>query len=199
MYWPTAAPHPHLAPGSAPNTWPATSRARAKCRARARHTASCSCRCGRASCRRRQEQGVGALLQRTILPGKSNDQRSSCRRRFHQCAALSVGIPMWCALNGPVEIELEGILRVNKIRPDRRVLRWRTAADFAKVSLQGTHNVPADQLATDGLRKVPPPSNDFNIVSCCSDATFTQARALGTRSASRLSRTSRTFPGTLKR
>jgi hypothetical protein len=76
------------------------------------------------------------------------------------------------------EIELEGILRVYKIDQTALFFDARSAVDFAKASLPGTHNVPADQIATDGLRKAPMPSNDFNtrIVSFGRD--FAQARAL---------------------
>src|SRR5215468_8431065 len=80
---------------------------------------------------------------------------------FTNVRRYQLGIPMWRALNGPVEIELEGILRVYKIDQTALFLDARTAADFAQASLPGTRNVPADQLATDGLRKAPMPSNDF--------------------------------------
>lgn len=81
---------------------------------------------------------------------------------FTNVRRYQLGIPMWRALNGPVEIELEGILRVYKVDQTARLFDARSAADFAKVNLPGTHSVPADQLATDGLRKAPTPSEDFN-------------------------------------
>jgi rhodanese-related sulfurtransferase len=81
---------------------------------------------------------------------------------FTNVKRYQLGIPMWRALSGPVEIELEGVLRVYKIDQTARIFDARTAADFAKASLPGTHNVPADQLAADGLRKAPMPSDDFN-------------------------------------
>ena len=97
---------------------------------------------------------------------------------FTNVRRYQLGIPMWRALNGPVEIELEGILRVYKIDQTALFFDARTAADFAKVSLPGTHNVPVDQLATDGLRKAPMPSNDFNTRIVLFGHDFAQARAL---------------------
>src|SRR5262249_5747167 len=54
---------------------------------------------------------------------------------FSNVRRYQLGIPMWRALNGPVEIELEGILRVYKVDQTALFLDARTAADFAKVSL----------------------------------------------------------------
>jgi hypothetical protein len=49
-----------------------------------------------------------------------------------------------CAQCGPIEIELEGILRVYKIDQTTLFFDARSAEDFAKASLPGTHNVPLD-------------------------------------------------------
>ena len=81
---------------------------------------------------------------------------------FTNVRRYQLGIPMWRALNGPVEIELEGIQRIYGIDKSVVLFNARPAEDFAKASLAGTHNVPADKLATDGLRKAPMPNNDFN-------------------------------------
>ena len=113
---------------------------------------------------------------------------------FTNVRRYQLGIPMWRALNGPVEIELEGILRIYKIDQTALFFDARKAADFAKASLPGTHNVPADQLATEGLRKAPMPSNDFNTRSCCLD-TISRRRAPSlTQSARPRSKTFRIFP-----
>jgi rhodanese-related sulfurtransferase len=97
---------------------------------------------------------------------------------FTNVRRYQLGIPMWRALNGPVEIELEGILRIYKIDQTALFFDARSAVDFAKASLPGTHNVPADQIATDGLRKAPMPSNDFNTRIVLFGRDFAQARAL---------------------
>jgi rhodanese-related sulfurtransferase len=97
---------------------------------------------------------------------------------FTNVRRYQLGIPMWRTLSGPVEIELEGILRVYGIDKTAVLLDARSAEDFVKDSLPGTHNVPADRLANDGLRKAPMPNNDFNTRIVVFGGDFTQARAL---------------------
>jgi rhodanese-related sulfurtransferase len=97
---------------------------------------------------------------------------------FSNVRRYQLGIPMWRTLSGPVEIELEGILRVYKIDQTAVLLDARSADDFAETSLPGTHNVPADRLATDGLKKAPMPNNDFNTRVVVFGRDFAQARAL---------------------
>ena len=97
---------------------------------------------------------------------------------FTNIKRYQLGIPMWRALNGPVEIELEGVLRIYKVDQTAKFFDARAAAEFAKVNLPGTHNVPADQLATDGLRKAPMPSEDFNTRIILFGRDGAQARTL---------------------
>jgi rhodanese-related sulfurtransferase len=97
---------------------------------------------------------------------------------FTNVRRYQLGIPMWRALNGPVEIELEGILRVYKIDQTALFFDARSADDFAKGSLAATHNVPADKLATDGLRKAPMPVDDFNTRIVLFGRDAAQARTL---------------------
>jgi rhodanese-related sulfurtransferase len=77
-----------------------------------------------------------------------------------------------------VEIELEGILRIYKIDNTAVFFDARSAADFAKERLPGTHNVPAEKLATDGLRNAPLPNNDFNTRVILFGQDAAQARLL---------------------
>jgi rhodanese-related sulfurtransferase len=97
---------------------------------------------------------------------------------FTNVRRYQLGIPMWRALNGPVEIELEGVLRIYKIDQTALFFDARSADEFAKASLAGTHSVPADKLATDGLRKAPMPNNDFNTRIVLFGHDKAQARAL---------------------
>jgi rhodanese-related sulfurtransferase len=97
---------------------------------------------------------------------------------FANVRRYQLGIPMWRTLSGPVEIELEGILRVYRIDQTAVFLDARPAEDFAQGSLSATHNVPADRLATDGLRKAPMPNSDFNTRIVVFGRDFAQARAL---------------------
>ncbi len=81
---------------------------------------------------------------------------------FSNVRRYQLGIPVWRAFGGPVEIDLDGILRIHQV--DRTALFFdaRSPEDFAKGSIAGAHNVPADTLGNDGLAKAPLPRNDFN-------------------------------------
>ena len=70
------------------------------------------------------------------------------------------------------------MVRLYKIDQTALFFDARPVVDFAKASLPGTHNVPADQIATDGLRKAPMPSDDFNTRIVLFGRDFAQARAL---------------------
>jgi rhodanese-related sulfurtransferase len=105
---------------------------------------------------------------------------------------------MWRALNGPVEIELEGILRVYKIDQTALFLDARTSSDFAKASLPGTHNVPADQLAAGILSKAPMPRDDFNTRIILFGRDQSQARALADAIGKSAMQNVSYFPGTFE-
>jgi rhodanese-related sulfurtransferase len=81
---------------------------------------------------------------------------------FTNVKRYQLGIPVWRALGGPVEIELAGIERIFGV--DRTVVYFdaRSAEEFAKGTLAGAHNVPADAVHAEGLAKAPLPRNDFN-------------------------------------
>ena len=115
---------------------------------------------------------------------------------FTNVRRYQLGIPMWRALNGPIEIELEGFLRLYKIDQTALFFDARSAVDFAKVSLPGTHNVPADQLATDGLRKAPMPSEDFYTRIVLFGHDSAQARALADAVGKTQFQNVSYFPGT---
>jgi rhodanese-related sulfurtransferase len=97
---------------------------------------------------------------------------------FTNVRRYQLGLPMWRTLSGPVEIELEGILRIYKIDQTAVFFDARSEEEFSKRRLPGTHNVPADKLATDGLRKAPMPNNDFNTRIVLFGRDGAQARAL---------------------
>jgi len=115
---------------------------------------------------------------------------------FTNIKRYQLGIPMWRALNGPVEIELEGVLRIYKVDQTAKFFDARAAAEFAKVNLPGTHNVPADQLATDGLRKAPMPSEDFNTRIILFGRDGAQARTLADAILKGAMQNVSYFPGT---
>lgn len=97
---------------------------------------------------------------------------------FTNVRRYQLGIPIWRALGGPTAIELEGILRIYRVDQTAVFFDARSADEFAKGSLPGARNIPADALASGRLQSVPLPEDDFNtrIVLFGSDAA--QARVL---------------------
>jgi rhodanese-related sulfurtransferase len=97
---------------------------------------------------------------------------------FTDVRRYQLGIPVWRALGGPVEIELEGIVRIFGV--DRTMVYFdaRPAAEFARGTITGAHNVPADALNDDTLEKAPLPRNDFNTRLIIFGRDGTQARVL---------------------
>ncbi len=81
---------------------------------------------------------------------------------FRDVRRYQLGIPVWRALGGPVEIDLDGILRIHRI--DRTALFFdaRSPEHFAAGSIAGAYNVPIDTLGSDGLSQAPLPRDDFN-------------------------------------
>lgn len=96
---------------------------------------------------------------------------------FTNVRRYQLGLPMWRALSGPVEIELEGILRVYKIDQTAVFFDARSEEEFSKQSLPGTYNVPLDKLPS-SLREAPLPVNDFNTRIILFGRDARQARAL---------------------
>lgn len=97
---------------------------------------------------------------------------------FTNVRRYQLGIPVWRALGGPTEVELEGIVRIFKL--DQTVVYFdaRSTEDFGKGSLPGAHNVPADALASGGLQKAPLPKDDFNTRIVLFGRDSSQARTL---------------------
>src|SRR5215470_6768706 len=83
---------------------------------------------------------------------------------FTNVRGYQLGIPMWRALNGPVEIELEGIVRI--FGADRTAVYFdsRSSEEFARGTLPGAHNIPIDNTSRVVLgEKAPTLQNDFNL------------------------------------
>jgi rhodanese-related sulfurtransferase len=97
---------------------------------------------------------------------------------FSNVRRYQLGIPMWRTLGGPVEIELDGVTRVFGI--DRTAVWFdaRSPEAFAKGTLAGAHNVPADRLGDGGLEKAPLPRDDFNTRVILFGRDAAQARRL---------------------
>src|ERR1700704_1613818 len=80
---------------------------------------------------------------------------------FSNVRRYQLGIPIWRALGGPTEVELEGILRIYRVDQTAVFFDARSAEEFAKGSLPGAQNIPADKLASYGPLKAPLPRDDF--------------------------------------
>jgi rhodanese-related sulfurtransferase len=96
---------------------------------------------------------------------------------FSNVRRYQLGIPVWRALGGPTEIEIDGILRV--LRNDRSAVLFdaRAPEEFARGSLPGAHNVPADGTPEE-ISKAPLPRDDFNSRVVLFGRDFAQARKL---------------------
>jgi rhodanese-related sulfurtransferase len=81
---------------------------------------------------------------------------------FTNVRRYQLGIPMWRALSGPVEVELEGMVRIFGVDRTAVFFDARDPEAFSKGTLPGAHNVPVDRLGEGGLGKAPLPRDDFN-------------------------------------
>jgi rhodanese-related sulfurtransferase len=83
---------------------------------------------------------------------------------FTNVRRYQLGIPMWRALNGPVEIELEGIARIFGADRTAVYVDARSSEEFAKGTLPGAYSIPIDTTSRVALgEKAPALQNDFNI------------------------------------
>jgi rhodanese-related sulfurtransferase len=117
---------------------------------------------------------------------------------FTNVRRYQLGLPMWRTMSGPVEIELEGVLRVYKVDQTAVFFDGRAADEFAKKSLPGTHNVPADKVKAEGLRGAPTPSNDFNTRIVLFGRDGAQARVLADALSKTAMQNVSYFPGTFE-
>jgi rhodanese-related sulfurtransferase len=117
---------------------------------------------------------------------------------FSNVRRYQLGLPMWRTMSGPVEIELEGVLRIYKVDQTAVFFDGRSAEEFAKKSLPGTHNVPADKVKAEGLRGAPTPSNDFNTRIVLFGRDGAQARVLADALGKTAMQNVSYFPGTFE-
>ena len=97
---------------------------------------------------------------------------------FTNVRRYQLGMPIWRALGGPTEIELEGIVRIFNIDRTAVFFDARSTDEFAKGSLPGAHNLPSDRLASEILDETPLPMDDFNTRVVLFGRDAAQARAL---------------------
>lgn len=100
---------------------------------------------------------------------------------FSNVRRYQLGIPIWRALGGPTEIELEGILRIYKVDQTAVFFDARPAEEFLAGSLSGARNIPLGVVQSDGLPKAAAgllPTEDFNTRIVLFGRDSAQARAL---------------------
>ena len=105
---------------------------------------------------------------------------------FTNVRRYQLGIPVWRALGGPTEIELEGIIRIFKVDRTAVFIDARSAEEFKKSSLPGARNLAIEnvnatvqKLAAGEIQNAPLPLDDFNtrIVLFGRDAAHARAIA----------------------
>jgi rhodanese-related sulfurtransferase len=97
---------------------------------------------------------------------------------FTNVRRYQLGIPIWRALGGPTEIELDGVLRIYRIDQTAVFFDTRAAEEFSQGTLPGAHNAPVDQLGAGVLEKAPLPRDDFNTRVVLFGRDAAQARRL---------------------
>jgi rhodanese-related sulfurtransferase len=117
---------------------------------------------------------------------------------FTNVRRFQLGIPMWRALGGVTEIELEGMKRVYGIDRTAVLFDARTAEEFKAGSLAGAVNIPAAGMKEGGLQPAGAallPQDDYNtrIVVFGHDAA--QVRALAEAIARNARHNVTYFPG----
>jgi rhodanese-related sulfurtransferase len=114
---------------------------------------------------------------------------------FTNVRRFQLGMPIWRALGGPTEVELEGIVRVSGRDRTAVFVDARAEELFARGTVPGARNLPVAQYASGALKKAPLPEDDFNtrIVLFGEDAT--QARALAEALSKRPWHNVMYFPG----
>jgi rhodanese-related sulfurtransferase len=102
-------------------------------------------------------QASRRLAKKLVAGGFTNVQR------------YQLGMPVWRALGGPTEIELNGILRIFKADQTAVFIDARPAEDFEKGSLRGARNLTVEsldgtlkQMMSGKLTNPPLPLDDFN-------------------------------------
>jgi rhodanese-related sulfurtransferase len=95
---------------------------------------------------------------------------------FKNVRRYQLGMPVWRALGGPTQLELEGATRIYKNDQSAIFLDARSAEDFAKGSLSRAQNLTPDQARA--VQGNPMPLDDFNTRIVVFGRDAAEARAL---------------------
>lgn len=124
---------------------------------------------------------------------------------FGNVRRYQVGIPIWRALGGPTEIELDGFIRIFKADQTAVFIDARSAEEFAKGSLPGARNLVIEdvdgtiqKLMSGQLQDAPLPTDDFNTRIVLFGRDYAQARAIADLFSKRPWHNVTYFPGSFE-
>jgi rhodanese-related sulfurtransferase len=118
---------------------------------------------------------------------------------FTNVRRYQLGIPMWRTLNGPVEIELEGIVRIFGADHTAVYFDARSSEELARGTLAGAHNIPIDDTGRVAPgEKAPTLQNDFNLRIILFGRDGAQARKLADAVGKTPYQNVSYFPGTFE-
>jgi rhodanese-related sulfurtransferase len=115
---------------------------------------------------------------------------------FTNVRRYQLGMPIWRALGGPIEIELQGVVRVHKNDQTAVFLDARSPEDFAKQTLPRAQSLTPEQAAI--VQGAPMPLDDFNTRIVLFGRDAAQARALANVLSKRPWQNVAYFPGTFE-
>jgi len=115
---------------------------------------------------------------------------------FTNVRRYQLGMPIWRALGGPTEIELEGVVRVFKSDKTAVFFDARSPEEYSKQSLPRAVNLQADKAAA--VNGKPMPLDDFNTRIILFGRDAAQARAVADALAKRPWHNIMYFPGTFE-
>lgn len=95
---------------------------------------------------------------------------------FTNVKRYQLGMPIWRALGGPTEIEIEGVIRIFKSDHTAVFFDARSAEDFAKGTIPGALNLTPEAAAK--VKGSPMPLDDFDTRIVLFGRDADQARAL---------------------
>ncbi len=117
---------------------------------------------------------------------------------FTNVRRFQLGIPFWRTMGGPTVMELEGVVRIFDVDRTAVYFDGRSPEEFAKGSIPGAHNVPADQIEAGVLDKAPKPRQDLNTRIILFGSDGAQARKLADAMADSPYHNVNYYPGTFE-
>jgi rhodanese-related sulfurtransferase len=115
---------------------------------------------------------------------------------FTNVRRYQLGMPIWRALGGPTEIELEGVVRIFKNDHTAVFFDARSAADFTKGSIPGAQNLSPEAAAK--VKGSPMPVDDFDTRIVLFGRDAAQAKALADALSKRPWHNVAYYPGTFE-